>query len=123
MNTYQIVTERIVKLLEQGVIPWRRPWSAGGARQAEGRREPSRHRRIDARGGRTTVRPPPFTHDQVIRPAAFEGLRSFSALTFAIAQVKQEWRHAGRSIAPRADRPSGAKGAEGQAPAGARSGR
>jgi len=31
MNTYEIVTERIVKLLEQGVIPWRRPWSAGGA--------------------------------------------------------------------------------------------
>jgi antirestriction protein ArdC len=29
MNTYEIVTERIVKLLEQGVIPWRRPWSAG----------------------------------------------------------------------------------------------
>jgi antirestriction protein ArdC len=31
MNTYEIVTERIIKLLEQGVIPWRRPWSAGGA--------------------------------------------------------------------------------------------
>jgi len=31
MNTYEIVTERIVKLLEQRVIPWRRPWSAGGA--------------------------------------------------------------------------------------------
>jgi antirestriction protein ArdC len=31
MNTYEIVTERIVKLLEQGLIPWRRPWSAGGA--------------------------------------------------------------------------------------------
>jgi antirestriction protein ArdC len=31
MNTYEIVTERIIQLLEQGVIPWRRPWSAGGA--------------------------------------------------------------------------------------------
>jgi antirestriction protein ArdC len=31
MNTYEIVTERIVSLLEQGVIPWRRPWSAAGA--------------------------------------------------------------------------------------------
>lgn len=31
MNTYEIVTERIVDLLEQGVIPWRRLWSVGGA--------------------------------------------------------------------------------------------
>ena len=31
MNTYEIVTERIISLLEQGVIPWRRPWSAVGA--------------------------------------------------------------------------------------------
>jgi antirestriction protein ArdC len=31
MNTYEIVTERIINLLEQGVIPWRRPWSATGA--------------------------------------------------------------------------------------------
>jgi antirestriction protein ArdC len=30
MNTYEIVTERIINLLEQGVIPWRRPWNAGG---------------------------------------------------------------------------------------------
>lgn len=30
MNTYEIVTERIINLLEQGVIPWRRPWSAAG---------------------------------------------------------------------------------------------
>lgn len=28
MNTYEIVTERIINLLDQGVIPWRRPWSA-----------------------------------------------------------------------------------------------
>ena len=31
MDTYAIVTERIIKLLEQGVIPWRRPWNAAGA--------------------------------------------------------------------------------------------
>ena len=31
MNTYEIVTERIISLLEEGVIPWRRPWSATGA--------------------------------------------------------------------------------------------
>lgn len=31
MNTYEIVTERIIQLLERGVIPWRRPWSAGGS--------------------------------------------------------------------------------------------
>ena len=31
MNSYEIVTERIINLLEQGVIPWRRPWSAAGA--------------------------------------------------------------------------------------------
>src|SRR6266849_4804332 len=31
MNTYEIVTERIINLLEQGVIPWRRPWSAARA--------------------------------------------------------------------------------------------
>jgi antirestriction protein ArdC len=30
MNTYEIVTERIVHLLEHGVIPWRRPWAATG---------------------------------------------------------------------------------------------
>jgi antirestriction protein ArdC len=28
MNTYEIVTERIINLLECGVIPWRRPWAS-----------------------------------------------------------------------------------------------
>ena len=28
MNVYEIITEQIVKKLESGVIPWRRPWSA-----------------------------------------------------------------------------------------------
>jgi antirestriction protein ArdC len=30
MNTYEIVTEKILSLLEEGVIPWRRPWTATG---------------------------------------------------------------------------------------------
>ncbi|HET6844830.1 MAG TPA: ArdC-like ssDNA-binding domain-containing protein [Candidatus Angelobacter sp.] len=30
MNVYQIVTERIIQSLEQGVIPWRRPWKVAG---------------------------------------------------------------------------------------------
>jgi antirestriction protein ArdC len=30
MNTYEVVTEKIVNLLEQGIVPWRRPWSATG---------------------------------------------------------------------------------------------
>lgn len=27
---YQAVTDRIITLLEQGVAPWRKSWSAGG---------------------------------------------------------------------------------------------
>jgi antirestriction protein ArdC len=30
MDTYAIVTEKIINLLEQGIVPWRRPWSASG---------------------------------------------------------------------------------------------
>jgi antirestriction protein ArdC len=30
MDTYAIVTEKIIDLLEQGIVPWRRPWSASG---------------------------------------------------------------------------------------------
>ena len=30
MNVYQIVTERIIHSLEQGVIPWRKPWKVAG---------------------------------------------------------------------------------------------
>ena len=30
MNTYEIVTEKIISLLEQGMIPWRRPWTSTG---------------------------------------------------------------------------------------------
>lgn len=29
-SLYQIITNRIVELLEQGVIPWRKPWSTAG---------------------------------------------------------------------------------------------
>jgi antirestriction protein ArdC len=30
MDVYAIVTEKIVNLLEQGIVPWRRPWIATG---------------------------------------------------------------------------------------------
>jgi antirestriction protein ArdC len=30
MDTYAIVTEKIINLLEQEIVPWRRPWSATG---------------------------------------------------------------------------------------------
>jgi antirestriction protein ArdC len=30
MDTYAIVTEKIVSLLEQGIVPWRRPWASTG---------------------------------------------------------------------------------------------
>lgn len=30
MDTYAIVTEKIVNLLEQGIVPWRRPWASTG---------------------------------------------------------------------------------------------
>lgn len=31
MKIYEMVTDRIVKLLENGVVPWRRPWRVGAA--------------------------------------------------------------------------------------------
>jgi antirestriction protein ArdC len=30
LNVYTIVTEKIINLLEQGVVPWRRPWTSTG---------------------------------------------------------------------------------------------
>jgi len=30
MDTYAIVTEKIVNLLQQGIVPWRRPWTSTG---------------------------------------------------------------------------------------------
>jgi len=30
MNVYEIITDKIIKLLEQEIVPWRRPWSAAG---------------------------------------------------------------------------------------------
>ncbi len=30
MNVYEIVTEKVVKLLEQRIVPWRRPWTSTG---------------------------------------------------------------------------------------------
>ena len=28
MDIYAIVTDKIINLLEQGVVPWRRPWTS-----------------------------------------------------------------------------------------------
>ena len=28
-DVYEIITDRIVQQLEAGVVPWRKPWSAG----------------------------------------------------------------------------------------------
>ena len=30
MDVYAIVTEKIINLLEQGIVPWRRPWTSTG---------------------------------------------------------------------------------------------
>ncbi len=30
MKVYEIVTEKIVNVLEQGIVPWRRPWISTG---------------------------------------------------------------------------------------------
>ena len=30
MDTYAIVNEKIINLLERGVVPWRRPWASFG---------------------------------------------------------------------------------------------
>ena len=29
MDTYQVITDRIVAMLERGVVPWRKPWQSG----------------------------------------------------------------------------------------------
>jgi hypothetical protein len=31
MDVYEIITEKIINLLEQGVVPWRKPWTEVGA--------------------------------------------------------------------------------------------
>jgi len=30
MNVYEIVTNRIIRQLEKGVVPWHKPWASGG---------------------------------------------------------------------------------------------
>ena len=30
MDIYAIVTDKIINLLEQGVVPWRKPWTSAG---------------------------------------------------------------------------------------------
>ena len=32
-NVYEIVTERILEKLEQGTVPWDKPWAGGGCPQ------------------------------------------------------------------------------------------
>mgnify|MGYP003662196347 CR=1 FL=1 len=29
-NVYQIITDQVLELLEQGTVPWHKPWSGGG---------------------------------------------------------------------------------------------
>ena len=38
-NVYEIVTEKIIEKLNQGVIPWRRPWNAPAARNWQSGKE------------------------------------------------------------------------------------
>ena len=33
-NVYEIITERILEALDQGTVPWRKPWTAGIPRNA-----------------------------------------------------------------------------------------
>jgi len=48
MDIYAIVTDKIINLLEQGVVPWRRPWTATGLPRPP---NPARQRMVrDARG-------------------------------------------------------------------------
>ncbi|HTR47861.1 MAG TPA: ArdC-like ssDNA-binding domain-containing protein [Verrucomicrobiae bacterium] len=42
MDVYSIVTERIINLLDQGVVPWRRPWAGGGSPRNVVSRKPYR---------------------------------------------------------------------------------
>ena len=30
MKVHEIVTEKIIKMLEKGVVPWQKPWNGGG---------------------------------------------------------------------------------------------
>ena len=30
IDAYQAVTDKVLELLEQGIAPWRRPWTGGG---------------------------------------------------------------------------------------------
>jgi antirestriction protein ArdC len=38
MDTYEVVTERIMAALESGVVPWRRPWTSHGPQNAVSKR-------------------------------------------------------------------------------------
>ena len=30
VDVYQIITDRLIEIMEKGVIPWRKPWNSGG---------------------------------------------------------------------------------------------
>jgi len=46
IDVYQMVTDRIITMLEQGSIPWDRPWTGAGAGLG---RVPRRHRPVRRR--------------------------------------------------------------------------
>ena len=49
MDIYAIVTDKIINLLEQGVVPWRRPWtSSRTAAQSREQEAISRHQSFSA---------------------------------------------------------------------------
>jgi hypothetical protein len=49
MDIYAIVTEKIIKLHEQGIVPWRKPWtSAGLPRNLFSKKTISRRERVFA---------------------------------------------------------------------------
>jgi antirestriction protein ArdC len=29
VDVYQIITDRLIDIMEQGIIPWRKPWNTG----------------------------------------------------------------------------------------------
>jgi hypothetical protein len=84
MDIYAIVTEKIINLLESGVVPWRRPWTSTGmprnlvskkpyrgvnvfSRQPAGRQEVSCRQRDR---GILQVRPGTFRRTSVGHPAS-----------------------------------------------------
>jgi antirestriction protein ArdC len=63
MDVYQIVTDKIVGMLEIGVVPWQKPWSSAGLPRnlATLKNDPRRHRAFDfsdtRSGNNSTLQP------------------------------------------------------------------